>query len=607
MHIACTTEPLKRTGDLKGPVATGHRIAPMPQKRKGTYETMRYEEEMMSRSRRQAISLLVFTCTVILLLLTLTACEDVGLLGHTSLVIHVEEPSRSIFDPSIPMDIAGYRITLTSGETSVTHETSAVGSVTFEALSTGQWTVTIDAFNGWDEVTQSVSGQVIGHLSDNGNGEYTRAVTLSRGEVKHVHASIVPRTDGSGSLSLTVNWPLGGEIITHEPILKVRLTSFNEFSDVYENTVPAVEPKETVLSTAAHSYTFTGLAPGWYQIHTELKVPDSSAGDASVYYRRIDFARVVPDDAEGTRGEITITNEMLETGTAGWTFSEQMQESLTDLSITHDTKDSLYFTGHTQTFLSTYTSDTAEYQWYVDARPVTGATGSSFQTSFSDHGAHTVTVAVREGDVINGAQKELSILPAYEIGDRGIAGGFVFYQDPGDFYPWTYLEAAPHDIVILSEDPLTVTCDITNEGYATGDPDILFGYYRESPEGENIQVTTEPFRQSAMSNTLALVSAMGSAAYTAETGSETTEAYAAKACDILEYNGYDDWALPSQQQMTLIIEDLMRTGIGNLDSGTSYWSSRTYSATSSYYGKYAGSNATADNSTQLRVRATRSF
>ena len=568
---------------------------------------MRCRETETGGSRRTVVGNVMLTCTLLLIFLTVTACDDAVLSGHADLVIHIDESSRSLFQPSIPMDIAGYRITLTSGETSLIQETSPGGSITFEALSTGQWTVKIDAFNGWDEITQTASGQVIGHLSDNGNGEYSRTVTLSRGEVKHLQAPIVPRTDGSGSLSLTVNWPLEGDLITHEPLLTVSITPFNEFSDVYESSVPAVEPLEAVLSTAAHSHTFTGLSPGWYQIRTVLEVPDSSEGDAFAYYRRIDFARVVPDDAEGTQGEITITDAMLETGTTGWTFTEQMQESLTDLSVTHVTKDSLYFTGHTQTFQSTYTSDTAEYQWYVDAGPVTGATGSSFQQVFTDHGAHTVTVAVREGDVINGAQKELTILPAYEIGDRGIAGGFVFYQDPGDFYPWTYLEAAPYDIVILSEDPLTVTCDITHEGYATGDPDIIFGYYRESPEGENVQVTTEPFRQSAMNNTLALVSAMGSEAYTAETGSETTEAYAANVCNILEYNGFDDWALPSQQQMSSMIENLMRTGIGNLDSGASYWSSRTCSATSTYYGKYVGWSAAADNSTQLRVRATRSF
>ena len=53
--------------------------------------------------------------------------------------------------------------------------------------------------------------------------------------------------------------------------------------------------------------------------------------------------------------------------------------------------------------------------------------------------------------------------------------------------------------------------------------------------------------------------------------------FAAKACDALIYNGYDDWFLPSKDELLLMYTNLHLNGVGNFDITTfttsKYWSS----------------------------------
>ena len=114
----------------------------------------------------------------------------------------------------------------------------------------------------------------------------------------------------------------------------------------------------------------------------------------------------------------------------------------------------------------------------------------------------------------------------YSIGDKGPAGGIVFY-DKG-FYSdgWRYLEAAPSDI----------------GSYA-------FGYYR--PDGtNNNMVGTAQAIGSGRYNTERLVEYMDIAgkAYSDSSGTATAE-YVAKKCLDYSYGGYDDWFLPSMDEL----------------------------------------------------------
>jgi hypothetical protein len=90
--------------------------------------------------------------------------------------------------------------------------------------------------------------------------------------------------------------------------------------------------------------------------------------------------------------------------------------------------------------------------------------------------------------------------------------------------------------------------------------------------------------------------------------------YAAKICDNLVLKGYDDWYLPSKDELNKLYQN--RVEIGGFDYTGSYWSSSEYSG-SAYY--YSSSNSAYfqyfNNGNQsyfykdniCRVRAIRSF
>ncbi len=57
-------------------------------------------------------------------------------------------------------------------------------------------------------------------------------------------------------------------------------------------------------------------------------------------------------------------------------------------------------------------------------------------------------------------------------------------------------------------------------------------------------------------NTELLVKAMDTSAYRIFWSTDTTAVYAAKLCDDLIYNGFDDWFLPSKDELNLLFVNL---------------------------------------------------
>jgi hypothetical protein len=173
--------------------------------------------------------------------------------------------------------------------------------------------------------------------------------------------------------------------------------------------------------------------------------------------------------------------------------------------------------------------------------------------------------------------------PTYKIGDTGPAGGIVFYDKGNNSGGWRYLEAAPEDI--------------SRKLFAT-------------EEGVGIEVQR----------------AVG-------TGKTNTQAimvqannrgggfgWAAQACDALEVNGFDDWLLPSRDELHFMYGNLHMRNLGGFSLDW-YWSS-TYSW-SGYGNKYywwaenfsdgkqeaqvGNRDIGWDTSNQFRVRAIRQF
>jgi hypothetical protein len=139
----------------------------------------------------------------------------------------------------------------------------------------------------------------------------------------------------------------------------------------------------------------------------------------------------------------------------------------------------------------------------------------------------------------------------YEVGDTGPAGGVIFYVDTANAYPWTYLESALDDI---------------SGGKAWASAGFL---------------TTDIVGTST---------AIGSGAANTSLILATDEnAPAAKACADYSFGGYNDWFLPSEDELGLMVDN--RTIIGGFSDSSFhdsfYWSSSQIDPPYSHYEEWA--------------------
>lgn len=158
--------------------------------------------------------------------------------------------------------------------------------------------------------------------------------------------------------------------------------------------------------------------------------------------------------------------------------------------------------------------------------------------------------------------------PPYKVGDIGPAGGYIFYDDEVGFDldesgtieaneknllggTLRYLEAAPSDL-----------------GSA------IFGYYRTSDSNSEKVVGTAEEIGSGQENTTKLVRLMENNTYIDMYPSDSTEVYAAKLCDMYSIGLYEDWFLPSKNELYLMYALLFdkTPSLGGF-SELSYWSS----------------------------------
>ena len=202
----------------------------------------------------------------------------------------------------------------------------------------------------------------------------------------------------------------------------------------------------------------------------------------------------------------------------------------------------------------------------------------------------------------------------YAIGATGPAGGLIFYDCDADNESgnadgltsaecgWRYLEVAPADI--------------------TGT--IRFGYYRTT--GGNLFVNgTGTYSETdctgtaigtGKTNTEKLVAAMGSEAYESSSGDTKISVYAAKACADYVNGDFDDWFLPSKDELNLVYVNLKAAGIASFAKGY-YWSSSESDSNADYSWEQffddsnpylqAGTKATTTRYNSYCVRPIRAF
>lgn len=127
---------------------------------------------------------------------------------------------------------------------------------------------------------------------------------------------------------------------------------------------------------------------------------------------------------------------------------------------------------------------------------------------------------------------------AYRIGDRGPAGGIIFYDKGNDIGGWRYLEAAPADI----DRQLRAVTE-------------YIGSYK---------TLMERAVGKGKANTRIIM---------AEASNKGGGfGWAAQACDALVVNGFDDWFLPSKDELHFMYGNLCLQGLGGFKGGL-YWSS----------------------------------
>ena len=136
------------------------------------------------------------------------------------------------------------------------------------------------------------------------------------------------------------------------------------------------------------------------------------------------------------------------------------------------------------------------------------------------------------GDDYYPSTEESNII--YSIGDSGPAGGIVFYDKGYYSEGWRYLEASP------------VQLFYDNSIY----DHFAFGIYRSCPDSDKMEIGSAFSIGSGETNTIVLLECLGDAAYVSATSDGVrTENYFARICSEYVLNGFDDWFLPSINEL----------------------------------------------------------
>lgn len=158
--------------------------------------------------------------------------------------------------------------------------------------------------------------------------------------------------------------------------------------------------------------------------------------------------------------------------------------------------------------------------------------------------------------------------PLYSIGES-YGGGIIFYID----------ETGEHGLVVADSDQSSGA----NWGCTGTD------------------ISTSADLGSGMQNTLNILAGC------------STAGIAVRICDELDLNGFQDWYLPSIDELSLVDQNLYETGLLSFPQETYYWSSTQYNANLASYlsfeWDYTGGmiKSTWDGSAYRQVRAIRSF
>ena len=224
----------------------------------------------------------------------------------------------------------------------------------------------------------------------------------------------------------------------------------------------------------------------------------------------------------------------------------------------------------------------SSYQQFIDSIRINSNLALIIRDNINIYAKATIELDVSLFNSLLSSSSEGS----YTIGDRGPAGGIVFYDKGSYSDGWRYLEVSPADVRIVSGSP---SCDSMDMWYDFGEEEYTFGQYAKELDGWPLFTNgTTSFKDTnctsrkvgmGLSNTKKLVSCMGTKAiYFDSAKTMTTPNYAAKMCLDLVFNGFDDWYLPSLDELVLVYENVFKLGLCDYSNGyyDGYWSSSEY-------------------------------
>lgn len=389
---------------------------------------------------------------------------------------------------------------------------------------------------------------------------------------------------------------------------------------------------------ATATYTIQAVAPtfsltsGTYQSAQTVQLATTTA-DATIYYTldgsdpttsSLEYSSAVDVDKSMTLNAIAVKDGCTDSGISTISYIIQGTSGLeiadlpnytVSIQLPEGWETGTVITGAGATITASVTPTPLEgevsYAWYLDGQVALNNGGNvasitdnlAFGRSVDEislfSGPHVLTVTVAKYGmtfsdhkvIVAASTGTVGEIDSYEIGEEGPAGGLVFYDKGSYSDEWQYLEAAPTDILI---GPLEY-------GHK-------FGYYRTTPTGASMLVGTSSNVGTGKANTTALVAAMGSKAYV-KYGSDTTtttEDYAARLCDTLVIGAYDDWFLPSKDELYLMYLNLMANELGDLN-GPTYWSSSEFNANDAWGQQNNGGQPNNGKANEGGIRPVRAF
>jgi hypothetical protein len=291
-----------------------------------------------------------------------------------------------------------------------------------------------------------------------------------------------------------------------------------------------------------------GTRHGTVSVGASASLTDLTVGSHSLEMRYT--------DGEKETKTVTVTKDR--TAAAAFTY-----KPTGDLQVSTITEGTLYLDGTRQ---GTVTGGAIKN---VTDLPV-GSRSVEMRYPDGEWESKTVTVTKNRTAVLAFTYKPEAKTGEYKIGDRGPAGGWIFYDKGSYSDGWRYLEAAPAETEWKSKE---------------------WGV-----SGKNISGADGTAVGTGKQNMADIIAGQGRG-----------NTYAAQLCEGLNHGGYGAWWLPSKDELDLMYKNLHKRGAGGFADGF-YWSSsesNSYGAWRQIF--YNGSQSSSSKTFDDRVRAVRGF